>query len=82
MAVIYERERGDERRERGDERRERLLARHRAASCPSDAAPARPASRGVLSRPASRVGSAPGAHGARATRAHAVSYTHLRAHET
>ena len=57
--------------ERGDERRERLLARHRAASCPSDAAPARPASRGVLSRPASRVGSAPGAHGARATRAHA-----------
>ena len=57
--------------ERGDERRERLLARHRAASCPSDAAPVRPASRGVLSRPASRVGGAPGARGARATRAHA-----------
>ena len=31
-------------------------ARHRAASCPSDAAPARPASRGVLPRPASRPG--------------------------
>ena len=44
---------------------------HRAASCPSDAAPVRPASRGVLSRPASRVGGAPGARGARATRAHA-----------
>ena len=52
------------------QRRPHPLA-HRAASCPSDAAPARPASRGVLSRPASRVGGAPGARGARATRAHA-----------
>ena len=52
------------------QRRPHPLA-HRAASCPSDAAPVRPASRGVLSRPASRVGGAPGARGARATRAHA-----------
>ena len=41
------------------QRRPHPLA-HRAASCPSDAAPVRPASRGVLSRPASRVGGAPG----------------------
>ena len=52
------------------QRRPHPLA-HRAASCPIDAAPVRPASRGVLSRPASRVGGAPGARGARATRAHA-----------
>ena len=52
------------------QRRPHPLA-HRAASCPSDAEPVRPASRGVLSRPASRVGGAPGARGARATRAHA-----------
>ena len=34
--------------ERGDERRERLLARHRAASCPSDAAPSCSPPRRVL----------------------------------
>jgi hypothetical protein len=65
------------RRARAQPRRQRRLyaaspprARHRAASCPSDAAPARPASRGVLPRPASRPG---------ARRGRAVQGLHVRA---